>query len=94
MPYNLEKQVKFYVVRVESPYNAILGRPALATFKVVSCIPHLKLKFLTKKGVREMRGDQKTFRIIMLDDMEKEQEYEETEGVRRKRADLEPIGSR
>lgn len=31
-PYNVEKQVKFYVVRVENLYNAILGRPFLAAF--------------------------------------------------------------
>lgn len=34
MPYTMEKQVKFYVVRVESLYNAILGRPAMAHFKI------------------------------------------------------------
>lgn len=34
MPYTVEKQVNFYVVWVESPYNAILGRPAFSTFKL------------------------------------------------------------
>ncbi|KAK1351825.1 hypothetical protein POM88_053966 [Heracleum sosnowskyi] len=59
-PYTIEKQVKLYVVRVESPYNAILGRPALTSFQTVSSIPHLKLKFPTEHGIGEMRGDQKT----------------------------------
>lgn len=57
IPYIAEKQVKFYVVQVESPYNAILGRPLPAIFQAVTSIPHLKLKFLIRKGVGEMRGD-------------------------------------
>lgn len=46
-----------------------------------------------KKGVGEMKGDQKTARIIMLEDLEKEQEYEKAEGEKRKRADPTPSGS-
>lgn len=84
-PYTVEKQVKFYVVRVESPYNGILGRPALTAFQAVTSIPHLKLKFPAGQGVGEMRGDQKTARIIMLEDLDKDQEYEASEGSKRKR---------
>ncbi|XP_074377962.1 uncharacterized protein LOC141719478 [Apium graveolens] len=57
LPYTAEKLVKFYVVRIESPYNAIFGRPFLSTFEAVESIPHLKLKFPTEKGVGKMRGD-------------------------------------
>ncbi|XP_074362478.1 uncharacterized protein LOC141702756 [Apium graveolens] len=57
LSYTVEKLVKFYVVRIESPYNEICGRPFLSTFKAVESIPHLKLKFPTEKGVGEMRGD-------------------------------------
>ncbi|KAK1363125.1 hypothetical protein POM88_038686 [Heracleum sosnowskyi] len=71
----------------ESPYNAILGRPALTSFQEVSLIPHLKLKFPTEHGIGEMRGDQKTIRITMLNDLEKDQEFEVTEGGKRKRAE-------
>ncbi|XP_074352382.1 uncharacterized protein LOC141691551 [Apium graveolens] len=60
LSYTVEKLVKFYVVRIESPSNVIFGRPFLSTFEAVESIPHLKLKFPTEKGVREMRGDQKT----------------------------------
>lgn len=56
--------MKFYVVRVDSPYNTV---------------PHLILKFPTEKGVGEMRGDQKNARIIMLEDLEKDREYSEDE---------------
>ncbi|XP_074376860.1 uncharacterized protein LOC141718376 [Apium graveolens] len=94
LPYTVEKPVKFYVVRIESPYNAIFGRPFLSTFEAVESIPHLKLKFPTKKGVGEMRGDQKTARIIMLKDLEKDQEYEGSDETRkRKRAEAEHSGS-
>ncbi|XP_074323291.1 uncharacterized protein LOC141660225 [Apium graveolens] len=95
LPYTVEKLVKFYVVRIESPYNAIFGRPFLSIFEAVESIPHLKLKFPTEKGVGEMRGDQKTARIIMLEDLEKDQEYEGPDGTgKRKRAESEPSGSR
>ncbi|XP_074342217.1 uncharacterized protein LOC141679683 [Apium graveolens] len=93
--YTVEKQVTFYVVRIESPYNAIFWRPFLSTFEAMESIPHLKLKFPTEKGVGEMRGDQKTARIIMLEDLEKDQEYEGPDGTgKRKRAEPEPSGSR
>ncbi|XP_074355778.1 uncharacterized protein LOC141695432 [Apium graveolens] len=41
LPYIVEKLVKFYVVQIESPYNAIFGRPFLSTFEAVESIPHL-----------------------------------------------------
>ncbi|XP_074377175.1 uncharacterized protein LOC141718695 [Apium graveolens] len=53
LPYTVEKLVKFYVVRIKSPYNAIFGRPFLSTFEAVESIPHLKLKFPTEKGEYE-----------------------------------------
>ncbi|KAL8096671.1 hypothetical protein AgCh_037593 [Apium graveolens] len=95
LPYTVEKPVKFYVVRIESPHNAIFGRPFLSTFEAVESIPHLKLKFLTEKGVGEMRGDRITARIIMLEDLEKDQEYDGSDGTgKRKRAVSEHSGSR
>lgn len=84
MPYTLEMQVKFFVVRVESPYNAILDRLAMAQFQVVGSIPHLELKFPTEKEIGEMRGDEKNARIIVLDDLVKDQEYTETENGKEK----------
>ncbi|XP_074346268.1 uncharacterized protein LOC141685042 [Apium graveolens] len=71
LTYTIKKPVKFYVVQIESLYNAILGRSFLSTFEAVESIPHLKLKFPTEKGVGEMMGDQKTARIIMLEDFRK-----------------------
>ncbi|KAK1392246.1 hypothetical protein POM88_011302 [Heracleum sosnowskyi] len=50
-PYMIKKEAKFYVVRVESPYNGILGRPALSLFQAVASVPHLKLKFPVGDGI-------------------------------------------
>ncbi|XP_063949875.1 uncharacterized protein LOC135152721 [Daucus carota subsp. sativus] len=92
-PYTVEKQVKFYVVRVESPFNAILGRPVLTAFEAIASIPHLKLKFPTEEGVGEMRGDQKAARIIMLEDLEKDKDLGGAEGNKRRRTEDGPGGS-
>lgn len=93
LPYVAKRLVKFYVVQVEIPHNAILGRPLLFTFKFVESIPYLKLKFLSEKGIGEMRGDQKMARIIMLENLEKDQELEKpSKGG--KRMEPGPIGSR
>ena len=48
----------FLVVRAPSAYNAILDRPGLNTLRAVVSTYHLKLKFSTSQGVREVRGDQ------------------------------------
>ncbi|XP_077232280.1 uncharacterized protein LOC143868152 [Tasmannia lanceolata] len=47
----------FLVVKVPSTYNAIIGCPALNKLEAVVSTPHLKIKFLTKAGVGEVRGD-------------------------------------
>ena len=51
-------------------YNAILGRPTLNSWKVVTPTYHLMIKFSTNFGVGEVRGDQVAARecyIIMLE---------------------------
>ncbi|KAK3037306.1 hypothetical protein RJ639_032068 [Escallonia herrerae] len=50
------------VVRVPSAYNAILGRPALNQLQAVVSTYHLKMKFPTKHGIGEVKGDQTTAR--------------------------------
>ena len=37
--------IKFYVVDVESPFNAILGRPWITTLNAVPSVAHQCLKF-------------------------------------------------
>ncbi|KAK3027620.1 hypothetical protein RJ639_042373 [Escallonia herrerae] len=48
----------FVVVKVPSAYNAILGRPALNQLQAVVSTYHLKMKFPTKHGIGEVKGDQ------------------------------------
>ncbi|KAF5950905.1 hypothetical protein HYC85_012898 [Camellia sinensis] len=49
---------KFTVIDTPSPYNVILGRPWLHTMRVVPSTLHQLLRFLTKHGIEEVRGDQ------------------------------------
>ncbi|XP_077226245.1 uncharacterized protein LOC143859416 [Tasmannia lanceolata] len=48
----------FVVVHVPSTYNGIIGRPALNELGAVVSTAHLKIKFPTKLGVREVIDDQ------------------------------------
>jgi hypothetical protein len=50
--------VKFLLVDRPSAYNAILGRTALNDLKVVTSTSHWKIKFLTKKGIGEVKREQ------------------------------------
>ena len=50
--------LQFVVLDVDSPYNAFLGRPALAEFRVCIAPWCLLLKFPTEAGTGVMRGDQ------------------------------------
>ncbi|XP_077212778.1 uncharacterized protein LOC143847866 [Tasmannia lanceolata] len=57
----------FLVVKVPSTYNAIIGHPALNKLEAVVSTPHLKVKFPTKSGVGEVRGDQERARNCYAD---------------------------
>ena len=50
--------VTFLVVDYSSAYNAIIGRPTLNLWKVVTSIYHLMIKFPIEYGVGELRGNQ------------------------------------
>ncbi|KAK3007871.1 hypothetical protein RJ639_014600 [Escallonia herrerae] len=52
----------FVVVKAPSAYNAILGRPTLNQLQAVVSTYHLKMKFPTKHGIGEVKGDQTTAR--------------------------------
>ena len=47
----------FEVVDLESPYHALLGRPALAKFMASTHIPNLKMKLPGPNGVITISGD-------------------------------------
>ncbi|XP_077223440.1 uncharacterized protein LOC143857052 [Tasmannia lanceolata] len=57
----------FLIVKVPSTYNAIVGRPALNKLEAIVSTPHLKIKFPTKAGVGEVRGDQERARNCYAD---------------------------
>ncbi|XP_062093951.1 uncharacterized protein LOC133799984 [Humulus lupulus] len=56
------KYCTFMVVGFPSAYNAILGRPALVEFRVVTSIRHLCLKIPTESGIGTVRGNHKEVR--------------------------------
>ena len=53
----ITKDVTFLVVDCSSVYNAILGHLTLNSWKAVTSIYHLMIKFPTEYGVGEVRGD-------------------------------------
>ena len=57
-PQQIAKDVTFLVVDCSSAYNAILGRLTLNSWKAVTSIYHLMIKFPTDYGMGELRGDQ------------------------------------
>ncbi|KAK3016860.1 hypothetical protein RJ639_005981 [Escallonia herrerae] len=57
-PNQAKLMLDFVVVRVPSAYNAILGRTALNQLRAVVSTYHMKMKFPTENGVREVKGDQ------------------------------------
>lgn len=54
--------VKFLVLEGKSSYNAILGCTMLNKLRAVVSIHHLKMKFPTKVGIGEVKGDQEQAR--------------------------------
>ena len=54
----LTKKVNFLVVDCSFTYNAIIGRRALNAWRVATSTYHLLVKFPTKYGIGEARGDQ------------------------------------
>ncbi len=57
-PINL--QTEFIVVKVSSPYNAIMGRDWLHRMRAIPSTLHQKLRFPTKDGIMELNRDQVT----------------------------------
>ena len=53
------ESIWFEVVDLESPYHALLGRPALAKFMAVPHYAYLKMKMPSSKGILTITGDYK-----------------------------------
>ncbi|XP_043805279.1 uncharacterized protein LOC122721502 [Manihot esculenta] len=56
----------FLVVKLPLSYNAILGRPTLFDFEVVTSIRYLAMKFPTEAGVGVVRESQEEARVVYL----------------------------
>ncbi|XP_021838806.2 uncharacterized protein [Spinacia oleracea] len=54
----INQQVKFCVIDCPSCYNTILGRPWIHGIKVIPSTYHQTIKFPTRWGVQEIKGDQ------------------------------------
>jgi len=68
-PQQITKEVNFLVVDYSSSYNAIIGKPTLNSWKVVTSTYHLFVKFPIDYGVGQVQGDQlatKEFYLAML----------------------------
>ena len=57
-PRQINKEVNFLVVNCSSSYNAIIRRPTLNSWRVVTSTYHLSVKFPTEYGIGEVQGDQ------------------------------------
>ena len=57
-PWQLTRQLDFLVVDCPLSYNVIIGRPTLNCWKSAMSTYCLKVKFLIKNGVGEVKGDQ------------------------------------
>ncbi|KAL0453959.1 UNVERIFIED_CONTAM: hypothetical protein Slati_1374000 [Sesamum latifolium] len=65
--------LKFLVVDVPSAYNVILGRLTLNAFQAVISTYHMKIKFPTPGGAREVQGDPLQSRRCYVDTVRKGQ---------------------
>ena len=54
----LTRQLDFLVVDCPSSYNVIIGRLTLNCWKAATSTYYFKVKFPTKNGVGEVKGDQ------------------------------------
>ncbi|GAV67909.1 hypothetical protein CFOL_v3_11412 [Cephalotus follicularis] len=61
-PRQTQVEMTFLVVDTPSPYNAIVGRPGLNLVEAIVSTRHLLMKFPTRFGVGEVRGDQQAAR--------------------------------
>ena len=85
----ITKSVNFLVVDCLSSYNAIIGRPTLNSWKAVTSIYHLSVKFPTKYGIGQAQGDQLVARECYLAMMALDEQVQ-TMGIEERRFVAEP----
>ena len=65
-PQQITKEVNFLMVDCSSSYNAIIERPTLNSWKMVTSTYHLSVQFPTEYGVGQAQGDQLVARECYL----------------------------
>ena len=65
-PRMVTQMLNFLVIKATTTCNAILGMTGLHAFKAIASTYHLKVKFPTRNGVGEEKGDQKMTRSCYL----------------------------
>ncbi|GMN29812.1 hypothetical protein TIFTF001_041366 [Ficus carica] len=63
------KMTSFLVLDCPSAYNIILGRQWIHAIKAVSSTYHQRIKFPTKRGIREIKGSQEVAQTCYLHSM-------------------------
>ena len=89
-PQQITREVTFLVVDCSSAYNAILERPTLNSWKVVTSTYHLMIKFPTDYGIEEPRGNQVATRECYISMLEME-DQQQTMCIGEKRALAKPV---
>ncbi|GKU97609.1 hypothetical protein SLEP1_g10736 [Rubroshorea leprosula] len=88
--------ISFLVVKMESAFNAILGKATLCELKAVISQPYLYMKFPTPQGVGVLKGNQKMARACYQDTFKKQTMSipdieHRPEGVKQKAEPVEPV---
>ena len=89
-PQQIAKDVTFLVVDCSSVYNAIIGRPTLNSWKVVTSTYHLMIKFPTDYSVGELRGNQVAARECYMAMMEMD-DHLQAMNIEEHRTTAEPV---
>ena len=65
-PCEVTQMLNFLVIKAVSSYNAILGRTGISAFQAVASTYHLKIKFPSRNGVGQEKGDQQMARSCYI----------------------------
>ena len=84
------KDMTFLVVDSSFAYNAILGHPTLNSLKAVTSTFHLMIKFPTKHGVGEVRGEHVAARECYIAMLEMD-DHQQTMCIEEQRTTAEPV---
>ena len=88
-PQQITKEVNFLVMNRSSSYNAIIGKPTLNSWKVITSTYHLSVKFPTDYKVRQVQGDQLVARECYLAMLAMDK-YVQTMSIDERRVTMEP----